>query len=212
MRMREGVLTAIVPAIREIYGLGRRCTRTDGGKNSVQSSLENPSSAEHPEIKLEKLAERIQSRTQLRTLVRWVAGIRASVHTKLLAAFLIVTLLFIAMALVSLQTIVSATRQSQLLDDAHEVVSLAQQGEHALARQMHYTDLALLSQDEEAISKILRENNRFNDRLAKVEAAGTGQQGVVEGKRTSQDEAGAGVGDKANTHPRGKRRAGIRTP
>jgi len=122
----------------------------------VQSSLENPSSAEHPEIKLEKLAERIQRRTQLRALVHWVASIRASVHTKLLAAFLIVTLLFIAMALVSLQTIVSATRQSQLLDEAHEMVSLAQQGEHALARQMHYTDLALLSQDEEAISKILR--------------------------------------------------------
>ena len=170
----------------------------------MQSSLENPSSAEHPEIKLEKLAERIQRRTQLRALVRWVAGIRASVHTKLLAAFLIVTLLFIAMALVSLQTIVSATRQSQLLDEAHEMVSLAQQGEHALARQMHYTDLALLSQDEEAISKILRENNRFNDRLAKVEAAGTAEQGLVEEIRSSQDEAMAVVADMANAIRDGK--------
>jgi signal transduction histidine kinase len=170
----------------------------------VQSSLENPSSAEHPEIKLEKLAERIQRRTQLRALVRWVAGIRASVHTKLLAAFLIVTLLFIAMALVSLQTIVNATHQSQLLDEAHEMVSLAQQGEHALARQMHYTDLALLSQDEEAISKILRENNRFNDRLAKVEAAGTAEQGLVEEIRSSQDEAMAVVADMANAIRDGK--------
>ena len=94
-------------------------------------------------MKLEQLAERVQSRTPLRLLVRWVAGIRASVHTKLLAAFLIVTALFVAMALVSLQTIVSATHQSQLLDEAHEMVSLAQQGEHALARQMHYTDLEI---------------------------------------------------------------------
>ena len=138
----------------------------------MQSSLEKSSSAETSEIKIEQFAELVQSRTPLRLLVRWVAGIRASVHTKLLAAFLIVTAAFIAMALVSLRTIVNATQQSQLLDEAHELVSLAQQGEHALARQMHFTDLALLSQDEVAISKILRENNRFNDRLAKVEAAG----------------------------------------
>jgi signal transduction histidine kinase len=137
-------------------------------------------------------------------LVRWVAGIRASVHTKLLAAFLIVTLLFIVMALVSLQTIVSATHQSQLLDEAHELVSLAQQSEHALARQMHYTDLALLSQDEVAISKILRENNRFNDMLAKVEAAGTADHGLVEEIRSSQDEAMAVVADMANAIRDGK--------
>src|SRR5436309_3787199 len=174
------------------------------GKNSVQSSLEDSSSAEQPAMKLEQLAERVQSRTPLRLLVRWVAGIRASVHTKLLAAFLIVTSLFVAMALVSLQTIVSATHQSQLLDEAHEMVSLAQEGEHALARQMHYTDLALLSQDEVAIAKILRENNRFNDRLAKVEAAGTAERGLVEQIRSSQDEAMAVVADMANAIRDGK--------
>jgi signal transduction histidine kinase len=170
----------------------------------VRSSLENPSSAARPEIKLEQFAERVQRRTLLRRLVRWVAGIRASVHTKLLAAFLIVTLLFIAMALVSLQTLVSATHQSQLLDEAHEMVSLAQQGEHALARQMHYTDLALLSQDEEAISKILRENNRFNDSLAKVEATGTAERALVEEIRSSQDEAMSVVADMANAIRDGK--------
>ncbi len=170
----------------------------------MQSSLDDPSSAEHPEIKLEHLAERVQSRTPLRLLVRWVAGIRASVHTKLLAAFLIVTSLFIAMALVSLDTIVSATQQSHQLDEAHEMVSLAQQGEHALARQLHYTDLALLSQDEEAISRILRENNRFNDNLAKVEAAGPAERRLVEEIRSSQDEAMAVVADMANAIRDGK--------
>jgi signal transduction histidine kinase len=170
----------------------------------VPSSLENLSSTGDPEIGLEQLAERVQGRTPLRFLVRWVAGIRASVHTKLLVAFLIVTLLFVAMALVSLQTIVNATRQSQQLDEAHELVSLAQQGEHALARQMHFTDLALLSQDEEAIAKILRENNRFNDRLAKVESAGTANQTLVEQIRSSQDEAMAVVADMANAIRDGK--------
>jgi len=170
----------------------------------MQSSTEVPSSAEEPGIKLEQLAELVQRETPIRAVVRWVAGIRASVHTKLLAAFLLVTLLFIAMAVVSLLTIISTAQQSRLLDEAHELVSLAQQSEQALARQMHYTNLALLSQDEVAIAKILRENNRFNDRLAKVEAAGTAEPALVEQIRSSQDEAMAVVADMANAIRDGK--------
>ncbi len=117
---------------------------------------------------------------------------------------MIVTLLFIAMAVVSLLTIASTTRQSQLLDQAHEQVSMAQQSEHALARQMHYTDLALLSQEEEAIAKILRENNRFNDRLAKLEAAGIAEKDLIEQIRSTQDEAMAVVADMANAIRDGK--------
>ncbi len=170
----------------------------------MQSSSNIPSSAEDGAIKLEQLAALVQKETPVRGLVRWVAGIPASVHTKLLAAFLLVTLLFIAMAVVSLLTIISTAKQSQLLDEAHEMVSLAQQSEQALARQMHYTDLALLSQDEVAISKILRENNRFNDKLAKLEAAGTAQPALVEQIRSSQDEAMAVVADMANAIRDGK--------
>ena len=69
---------------------------------------------------------------------------------------------------------------------------------------MHFTDLALLSQDEVAIAKILRENNQFNDRLAKLEAAGTADPGLVEQVRTSQDEAMAVVADIANAIRDGK--------
>ncbi len=164
----------------------------------VQSSLDQQALGDPRDAGLEELAAFVERRTPLRVLVRAVAAIRASVHTKLLAAFMIVTLLFIAMAVVSLQTIAIATRQGQLLDEAHELVSLAQQGESALARQMHYTDMALLSQDEVAIAKILRENNQFNDRLAKLEAAGTADPKLVEQVRASQDEAMAVVADIAN--------------
>jgi signal transduction histidine kinase len=170
----------------------------------VQSSFASPWSAEQQEIELEQLAALVERRTPLHKLVRWVAGIRASVHTKLLAGFLVVTLLFIAMAGVSLQTIVNTTRQAQLLDEAHEQVSWAQQSEQALARQMHFTNLALLSQDEVAIAKILRENNRFNDMLAKLEAAGITEQSLVDQIRSSQDEAMAVVADIANAIRDGK--------
>src|SRR5262245_16603014 len=45
----------------------------------------------------ERIAHRLLNRSPLGLLVRWVAGIQASVHAKLLGGFLLVTLLFIAM-------------------------------------------------------------------------------------------------------------------
>lgn len=132
-------------------------------------------------------------------LVRSVAGIRASLHTKLMSAFLVVTLLFIAMGVFSVRTILQTGEQSRQLDLAHQRVAWSQQIEQALARQMHFSVLALLSQDEAAIAKILRENNRFNETLAKLDAAGLPEQhDLIEQVRTSQDEAMSVVADMAN--------------
>jgi hypothetical protein len=103
------------------------------------------------------------------------------------------------MAAVSLEALSSTTRQSRLLDQAHERVSWSQQIEHALARQMHFTTLALLSRDEATIAKILRENNRFNSLLPKLEAERTAeQQGLIERLRSSQDDAMDVTADMAN--------------
>src|SRR6266849_2704742 len=107
----------------------------------------------------------------LGVLVRAVARIRASVHVKLLAGFLLITLLFIAMTAVSLRTVAETARQTNLLDEAHERVGWSRQIEHALAMQMHFTAMALLAQAEDSVSLILRENNRFNDTLARLETA-----------------------------------------
>ena len=167
--------------------------------------IDKPSSAERQQIKLEQIAAKFIDRFPLGALVRWVAGIRASVHTKLLAGFLIVTLLFIAMAVASLLAQVSTTRQSRLLDQAHERVNTAQQVEYSLARQMHFTALALLSQKEAAIARVLRENNRFNSTLASLEAEATPEQhGLIEKIRSSQDDAMATVADMANAIRDGK--------
>jgi len=154
--------------------------------------------------KLEDLALAV-GRSPLGALVRAVARIRASVHTKLLAAFLVITLLFIIMAVVSFYTLVSATDDSRLLDEAHGRVDWSRQIEHALAKQMHFTDLALLAQDEVAIAKILRENNRFNNLLAKLDAVATAEQKeLIEQIRLSQDEAMAVIADLANAIRDGK--------
>jgi signal transduction histidine kinase len=196
--MRAGVLIDRCPSdAGEYTGLAGDPQERHAVIPFPSSSIENPTPGAL-QIEFEQIAAAVERRTPMRVLVRWVARIRASVHTKLLVGFLVVTALFITMAGVSLQTIVSTTGQAKLLDEAHEQVSWAQQSEQALARQMHYTDLALLSQDEVAIGKILRENNRFNDLLAKLEAAGSAEKNLVEQIRSSQDEAMAVVADIAN--------------
>src|SRR5207253_9390583 len=71
----------------------------------------------------ERLAHFLLTRSPLGDLVRWVAAIKASVHAKLLAGFLLVTLLFIGMGVISLQNINKSHRQSQLLDELQDRVN-----------------------------------------------------------------------------------------
>src|SRR5205823_2776306 len=135
----------------------------------------------------------------LGVLVRAVARVRASVHVKLLAAFLLITLLFIAMGVVSLRTVMSTSRQTTLLDQAHERVSWSRQIEHALAMQMHFTAMALIARDDETVGQILRENNRFNDTLARLETAAPAEErALIQEIRGAQEEAMAVVADIAN--------------
>jgi signal transduction histidine kinase len=138
-------------------------------------------------------------------LVRWVAGIQASVHTKLLCAFLLIVLLFIAMGTVSLQTIARMSHQSELLHQAHKRVDASRQIEHALAMQMNFIAMALPLQDEDMITNFLRENNRFNNTLARLEEAATPEvTKMIERIRAAQDEILLTVADIANLIRDGK--------
>jgi signal transduction histidine kinase len=133
----------------------------------------------------------------LGVLVRAVARIRASVHVKLLAGFLLITLLFIAMTAVSLRTVAETARQTNLLDEAHERVGWSRQIEHALAMQMHLTAMALLTESD--VSLILRQNNRFNDTLAHLETAAPDEERtLIQAIRGAQEEAMTTVADIVN--------------
>jgi signal transduction histidine kinase len=145
------------------------------------------------------------TRTPLGRLVGWVARVPASVHTKLLAAFLVITALFIAMAAVSLDTIARTAQQSRKMHEAHERVEWSQQIDHALARQMHFTALALLLRDEASVARILRENNRFNGTLARREVVGTEEErDLIQQIRGRQDGVMDAVADIANAIRDGK--------
>ena len=147
----------------------------------------------------EGIARLLLTHSPVGALVRWVAGIPASVHAKLLCAFLLITLLFIAMGAMSLQTITKMSRQSRLLDQGHERVDWSHQIQHALAMQSHFTALALLLRDEATIASILRENNQFNNTLAQIEeAAPLEEREIIQRIRAAQNEALITVADIAN--------------
>jgi HAMP domain-containing protein len=138
-------------------------------------------------------------RTPLGVLVERVARVRASVHQKLLAAFLLVTVLFIAMGALSLRSIAQISRQNMLMREAHERVDWSLQSERSFALQMNFTAMALLRRDEASIESILRENNRFGERLSRLEqAAPPEERGVIQRIRGAQDRAMDTVADIAN--------------
>ena len=137
--------------------------------------------------------------------MRWVASLRASVHRKLLVAFLSITLLFLAMGTFSVLTIRGVSQQSELLERAHQRVEWSQEIHHSLAMQMHLTAMALLVRDEATIAAILRENNRFNEALARLgEAAEEPERVAIQNIRSAQEEAMAVVADIANLVRDGK--------
>ena len=153
----------------------------------------------------ERIVHFLLTRSPLGRLVRWVAAIKASVHAKLLAGFLLVTLLVIGMGAMSLQTISKMSSQGQLLDEAHERVHWSQEIQHALAMQMNFTAMALLLRSEATVENILRENNRFNNTLARLEKAAQPEEvELIQRIRAAQGEALTTVADIANLVRDGK--------
>ena len=127
-------------------------------------------------------------------LVRSVARLRVSVHSKLLGAFLLIALLLIAMGAMSFRSIASVARQSRLLDQARERVDASRQIEHALGLQMTFTQNALALRDDATIESIFRENNRFRDTFDRLEAAAPPEQReTIQRLRTTQDKVMATV-------------------
>jgi signal transduction histidine kinase len=153
----------------------------------------------------ERIAHFLLTRSPLGSLVRWVAAIKASVHAKLLAGFFLVTLLVIGMGVMSLQTITKMSSQGQLLDEAHERVHWSQEIQHALAMQMNFTAMALLLRSEATVENILRENNRFNNTLARLEKFAQPQEvELIQRVRAAQGEVLTTVADIANLVRDGK--------
>ena len=142
----------------------------------------------------ERIARLLLTYSPLGRLVRRVARVRASVHSKLLGAFLLIALLLIALGVTSLESIAGVARQSRLLDQARERVDSMRQIEHALGLQMNFMRNALALRDDASIESVFRENNRFNDTFDRLEdAAPTAQRETIRAIRRTQDQVMATV-------------------
>src|SRR6185503_15299852 len=153
----------------------------------------------------ERFARLLLTRSPLGALVRRVARIRASVHSKLLGAFLLIAMLLIAMGAMSLRAITSVTRQTRLLDQARERVDASRQIEHAVGVQMNVTRNALILRDEGTIEGILREGNRSTDTLARLEgAAPPGERETIQRIRAAENQVATTVAQMARLIQEGK--------
>ncbi|HKA61521.1 MAG TPA: ATP-binding protein [Methylomirabilota bacterium] len=142
----------------------------------------------------ERIARLVLAYSPLGALVRRVARVRASVHSKLLAAFLLIALLLIALGVTSLESIAGVARQSRLLDQARERVDAMRQIEHAFGLQMNFMRNALALRDDASIESIFRENNRFHDTFNRLEdSAGPSQRDAIRSIRRTQDQVMATV-------------------
>jgi signal transduction histidine kinase len=121
-------------------------------------------------------------------LVQHVARVRASVHTKLLGAFLLIVVLLVGMGAMSLQTIRSMSRHSRLLDEARERVDTSRQIEQAVGVRINIMRNALMLRDDAAIDGIVRGGYWFADALVRLGgSASADQRATIDSIRSADD-------------------------
>jgi len=104
----------------------------------------------------------------MRALPHLVARIPAPVHTKLLAAFLTIVVLLIAVGAVSLEALSAVNRRSEDLVKLQRKIAAYRQLQHDTTAQLYSVAAALLVPDERSLDSILRQLNQFGydlDRL-----------------------------------------------
>ena len=108
----------------------------------------------------------------LRPLVDVVAAIKASVHIKLAAGFLVGVLLLLGMALLSLLVIGRMSGRVEALTRLQEKVDRSRQMEYAITAQSHFRAMALLTNDDSNNVKLADAKQAFLDHLDAVERLG----------------------------------------
>ncbi|MEP7225397.1 MAG: adenylate/guanylate cyclase domain-containing protein [Actinomycetota bacterium] len=111
----------------------------------------------------------------LRPVVDWVAGIRATIHTKLLAGFLLIAVLLFSMGTLSIVVLTRVNRQVETLNALNRQASQARDMIYEVTAQSHYRAMALLQlQDPTWTPKIYAAKTAFSDNLADIRASGAG--------------------------------------
>jgi class 3 adenylate cyclase/CHASE3 domain sensor protein len=90
----------------------------------------------------------------VRPAADFVARIRATVHTKLLAGFLVIAVLLVAMGITSILVIREMNQEAHQLISLQEQTDVARQAIYSVTSQSHFRAMALITQDDSYNEKI----------------------------------------------------------
>ncbi len=121
----------------------------------------------------------------IRPAVDFTARIRATVHTKMLAAFLLIAVLLVSMGILSIVVIRQTNQRASDLIELQQLNDLARQGIYSVTAQSHFRAMAFLTKDTSYNDKIQTAKADFTQRLTDIAAiGGPGVQARVERMRS----------------------------
>ena len=115
-------------------------------------------------------------RGPLSFLADLVAGIRVSVHVKLLSGYFVGALLVLGMAILTVVVISNMNHQVSELSRFQNQVQSAAKKQNLVSSQLHSMALALLTGDESEFARSEEAKRRFSEVLVLAESKSTGEQ------------------------------------
>lgn len=104
----------------------------------------------------------------MRPFVDRVARVKATVHTKLLAGFLLSALLLLAMGIMSIVVINAMNRQMDRIVSLQGQMDLARQGIYAITAQSHFRAMALITEVDSWNDRILQAKDEFTSDMQSI--------------------------------------------
>ena len=108
----------------------------------------------------------------IRPAVDFIAKIRATVHTKLLAAFLVIAVLLLGMGAMSILVIGRMNAQADELLRLHQLNTHAREAIYGVTAQSHFRAMALITRIDSWNDKIAIAKEAFTEDLDALEAIG----------------------------------------
>ena len=123
-----------------------------------------------------------------RWLPRLVARVRASVHTKLLAAFLAMAALLLAAGAVGLRALGDVNKRAEDLVTLQRKIAAYRQLQHDTTGQLYSVALALLKPEERTLEATLRQLNQFGYDLDRLQFVAKDEIELLARVRTDHEE------------------------
>jgi signal transduction histidine kinase len=123
-----------------------------------------------------------------RWLPRLVARVRASVHTKLLAAFLAMVALLLAAGAVGLRALGDVNKRAEDLVTLQRKIAAYRQLQHDTTGQLYSVALALLKPDDRTLEATLRQLNQFGYDLDRLQFVAKDEIELLARVRTDHEE------------------------